>query len=99
MCLRSYSSLAPQVGSSEGGGVGYCVGGEGAQQAAPPEAHQVSGTQDSGQPNALTPRFFPAFFSPPAVKKKESKMYGAHFKDVDHTQKSTKVTFDSDGDE
>lgn len=33
---------------------------------------------------------------PPAVKKKESKLYGAHFKDVDHTQKATKVTFDSD---
>lgn len=31
-----------------------------------------------------------------AVKKKESKLYGAHFKDVDHTQKATKVTFDSD---
>ena len=30
------------------------------------------------------------------VKKKESKLYGAHFKDVDHTQKATKVTFDSD---
>lgn len=35
----------------------------------------------------------------PAVKKKESKMYGAHFKDVDHTQKATKMTFDSDEDE
>lgn len=35
-----------------------------------------------------------------AVKKKESKMYGAHFKDVDHTTKATKITFDdSDGDE
>ena len=34
----------------------------------------------------------------PAVKKKESKLYGAHFKDVDHTQKATKVTFDSDSD-
>lgn len=30
------------------------------------------------------------------VKKKESKLYGAHFKDIDHTVKSTKVTFDSD---
>lgn len=30
------------------------------------------------------------------VKKKESKLYGAHFKDVDVTQKATKVTFDSD---
>ena len=34
----------------------------------------------------------------PAVKKKESKLYGAHFKDVDHSQKATKVTFDSDSD-
>ena len=33
---------------------------------------------------------------PPAVKKKESKLYGAHFKDVDHSQKATKMTFDSD---
>lgn len=31
-----------------------------------------------------------------AVKKKESKLYGAHFKEVDHTAKATKVTFDSD---
>ena len=31
-----------------------------------------------------------------AVKKKESKLYGAHFKDVDLTTKATKVTFDSD---
>lgn len=31
-----------------------------------------------------------------AVKKKESKMYGAHFKDVDIKAKATKVTFDSD---
>ncbi|PSC74000.1 DEAD-box ATP-dependent RNA helicase 5 [Micractinium conductrix] len=30
------------------------------------------------------------------VKKKESKLYGAHFKDVDHSQKATKMTFDSD---
>lgn len=30
------------------------------------------------------------------VKKKESKLYGAHFKDIDHTVKATKVTFDSD---
>jgi hypothetical protein len=34
-----------------------------------------------------------------AVKKKESKLYGAHFKDVDHTQKAKKTTFDSDDDE
>lgn len=34
-----------------------------------------------------------------AVKKKESKLYGAHFKDVDHTQRATKVTFDSDDDD
>ena len=31
-----------------------------------------------------------------AVKKKESKMYGAHFKDVDVAAKATKMTFDSD---
>uniref|UniRef100_A0A7S0R477 RNA helicase n=1 Tax=Chlamydomonas leiostraca TaxID=1034604 RepID=A0A7S0R477_9CHLO len=31
-----------------------------------------------------------------AVKKKESKLYGAHFKDVDVEAKATKVTFDSD---
>ncbi|KAI3424136.1 hypothetical protein D9Q98_009496 [Chlorella vulgaris] len=30
------------------------------------------------------------------VKKKESKLYGAHFKDVDHSQKATKISFDSD---
>jgi ATP-dependent RNA helicase DBP3 len=30
------------------------------------------------------------------VKKKESKLYGAHFKDIDHDAKSTKITFDSD---
>ena len=30
------------------------------------------------------------------VKKKESKLYGAHFKDVDPTQKATKISFDSD---
>jgi ATP-dependent RNA helicase DBP3 len=28
------------------------------------------------------------------VKKKESKLYGAHFKDVDITAKATKITFD-----
>ena len=28
------------------------------------------------------------------VKKKESKLYGAHFKDVDPTAKATKITFD-----
>ena len=32
------------------------------------------------------------------VKKKESKLYGAHFKDVDLSVKATKVTFDSDSD-
>ncbi|GLC47500.1 hypothetical protein PLESTB_000847600 [Pleodorina starrii] len=31
-----------------------------------------------------------------AVKKKESKMYGAHFRDVDVHAKATKVTFDDD---
>lgn len=31
-----------------------------------------------------------------AVKKKESKLYGSHFKDVDFTAKSQKMTFDSD---
>jgi len=30
------------------------------------------------------------------VKKKESKLYGAHFKEIDHTAKATKITFDSD---
>ncbi|CAG9467157.1 unnamed protein product [Pedinophyceae sp. YPF-701] len=33
------------------------------------------------------------------VKKKESKLYGAHFKEVDMTKKATKVTFDSDDDD
>ncbi|GHP08083.1 hypothetical protein PPROV_000682500 [Pycnococcus provasolii] len=28
------------------------------------------------------------------VKKKESKLYGAHFKDIDMTKKATKITFD-----
>lgn len=32
------------------------------------------------------------------VKKKESKLYGAHFKDVDMNAKATKMTFDSDTD-
>ncbi len=32
------------------------------------------------------------------VKRKESKLYGAHFKDVDLSQKASKVTFDSDSD-
>ena len=32
------------------------------------------------------------------VKKKESKLYGAHFKEVDFNAKSTKVKFDSDSD-
>ena len=32
------------------------------------------------------------------VKKKESKLYGAHFKDIDFNVKATKVTFDSDSD-
>jgi len=32
------------------------------------------------------------------VKKKESKLYGAHFKEIDFSAKSTKVTFDSDSD-
>ena len=30
------------------------------------------------------------------VKKKESKLYGAHFKEVDFTAKASKTTFDSD---
>lgn len=33
------------------------------------------------------------------VKKKESKLYGAHFKEVDLSKKATKVSFDSDDDE
>ena len=28
------------------------------------------------------------------VKKKESKLYGAHFKDIDMSAKATKITFD-----
>jgi len=28
------------------------------------------------------------------VKKKESKLYGAHFKEVDMSVKATKITFD-----
>ena len=32
------------------------------------------------------------------VKRKESKLYGAHFKEVDFSQKASKVTFDSDSD-
>ncbi|KAJ9529210.1 hypothetical protein QJQ45_007869 [Haematococcus lacustris] len=34
-----------------------------------------------------------------AVKKKESKLYGSHFKDVDISAKATKVKFDSDEDD
>ena len=30
------------------------------------------------------------------VKKKESKLYGAHFKEIDATKRSSKVTFDFD---
>jgi ATP-dependent RNA helicase DBP3 len=30
------------------------------------------------------------------VKKKESKLYGAHFKDVDFSAKAKKISFDSD---
>ncbi len=33
-----------------------------------------------------------------AVKKKESKLYGAHFKDIDISAKAKKTTFDSDDD-
>lgn len=33
------------------------------------------------------------------VKKKESKLYGAHFKDVDLSTKAKKITFGSDSDE
>lgn len=33
------------------------------------------------------------------VKKKESKLYGAHFKDVDFTARASKTTFDSDDDD
>ena len=32
------------------------------------------------------------------VKKKESKLYGAHFKEVDFSKRATKMTFDSDED-
>ena len=30
------------------------------------------------------------------VKRKESKLYGAHFKELDFNRKATKTTFDSD---
>ena len=33
------------------------------------------------------------------VKKKESKLYGAHFKEVDFSKKATKVTFGDSDDE
>eukprot|EP00899_Mesostigma_viride_P023956 jgi/Mesvir1/4745/Mv05535-RA.1 len=33
------------------------------------------------------------------VKKKESKLYGAHFKELDHTAKATKITFGGDSDD
>lgn len=33
------------------------------------------------------------------VKKKESKLYGAHFKDVDFSKKATKMTFGDSDDE
>ena len=33
------------------------------------------------------------------VKKKESKLYGAHFKEVDFSKKATKMTFDDSDDE
>jgi Helicase conserved C-terminal domain len=51
----------------------------------------VNVLREAGQdvPKALT-----AFGT--GVKKKESKLYGAHFKDVDLTAKATKVKFDSD---
>lgn len=32
-------------------------------------------------------------FGPLVTKKKESNLYGAHFKDVDMTKKGTKITF------
>ena len=49
-------------------------------------------------PTWLMPQLcaLPATGCPAAVKKKESKLYGAHFKDVDHSQKATKISFDSD---
>lgn len=33
------------------------------------------------------------------VKKKESKLYGAHFKDIDTSKKATKVVFGDDSDD
>lgn len=33
------------------------------------------------------------------VKKKESKLYGAHFKDIDMSKKATKVVFGDDDDD
>lgn len=54
----------------------------------------VNVLREAGQP---VPKALMAFGT--AVKKKESKMYGAHFKDVDMNAKATKVKFaDSDDD-
>lgn len=50
--------------------------------------------REAGQP---VPEELLAFGT--TVKKKESKLYGAHFKDVDFTQKATKKTFDDSDDE
>lgn len=36
-----------------------------------------------------------AAFSP-CAQKKESKLYGAHFKEIDTSKKAQKMTFDSD---
>lgn len=50
--------------------------------------------REAGQP---VPEELLAFGT--TVKKKESKLYGAHFKDVDFSQKATKMTFDDSDDE
>jgi ATP-dependent RNA helicase DBP3 len=44
--------------------------------------------------NQVVPKELMAFGT--SVKQKESKLYGAHFKTIDHTAKATKVKFDSD---
>jgi ATP-dependent RNA helicase DBP3 len=57
-----------------------------------PRAGELVGVlKGAGQP---VPAALLAFGT--TVKKKESKLYGAHFRDVDPMRKSTKVTFDSD---
>lgn len=50
-------------------------------------------------PAAGTPSLTPSLHSTPSltpVKKKESKLYGAHYRETDDTKKATKISFDSD---